>query len=292
MHVMEWGDLKVFLAAVRTGSYTAAGRLLDINRTTVGRRIDALENALGVSLFQYTPNGPAPTREGQDLLATASLIESEIDTLLARMKLPGEAPETIRIASSGGLASEFMAELARFQRQETRAVIELLSENDPLDSVTQRRADLAIALVRVPPVRLTGVQVTTLSQAPYARRDGGDDRVLGWGHEIQTAVPGQWTVANPAGETAEEAGVPRFNSWQQLKQAVLAGIGQASLWCFAADAEPDLHRLAEPDPRHDYPLWLLHRTKSPPGPALRKLIVFLEQALRERIGGPASGAPE
>ncbi len=62
MHAMEWDDLKVFLAAVRTGSYTAAGRLLGINRTTVGRRIDALENALGVSLFQYTPNGPVPTR--------------------------------------------------------------------------------------------------------------------------------------------------------------------------------------------------------------------------------------
>ena len=70
-----------------------------------------------------------------------------------------------------------------------------------------------------------------------------------------------------------------------LKQAVLAGMGQASLWCFAADAEPNLERLAEPDPRHDYPLWLLHRTKSPPGPCMRKLIPFLETALQARIAG-------
>lgn len=287
---MEWSDLKVFLAAVRTGSYTAAGRRLGINRTTVGRRIDTLENALGVSLFQHTPNGHAPTREGQELLATASLIESEIDALLARMQLPGEAPETIRIASSGGLASEFLPELAAFQKQERRAVIELLGEMDPLDAVTQRRADLAIALVRVPPLRLAGVQVGMLSQAPYALRSGADARVLGWGHEMETAVPGQWTVANPAGETAEEAGVPRLNSWPQLKQAVLAGMGKATLWCFAADAEPSLQRLAEPDSRQDYPLWLLHRTKSPPGPCLRKLIPFLETALRQRIGSEASDA--
>ena len=108
MHFMEWSDLKVFLAAVRTGSYTAAGRRLGINRTTVGRRIDALESALGVSLFQHTPNGHAPTREGQDLLASAARIETEIDSLLARMTLPDDTPETIRIASSGGIASEIV----------------------------------------------------------------------------------------------------------------------------------------------------------------------------------------
>ncbi|MDD3798834.1 MAG: LysR family transcriptional regulator [Novosphingobium sp.] len=282
---MEWSDLKVFLAAVRTGSYTAAGRQLGINRTTVGRRIDTLENALGMALFQHTPYGPAPTREGQELLATASLIESEIDSLLARLERPSEAPETIRIASSGSFASEFMAELAAFQRREPSAAIELLGEIDPLDAVSQRRADLAIAAVRVPPVRLTGVQVGILSQAPYALRKGAEDRVLGWGHEVETAVPGQWTTANPTGEAAEEAGVARFNSWQQLKQAVLAGMGRASLWCFAADAEPTLRRLAAPDSRHDFPLWLLHRTKSPPGPHLRKLIAFLETALKERLAG-------
>ncbi len=283
---MEWSDLKVFLAAVRTGSYTAAGRRLGINRTTVGRRIDALENALGVSLFQHTPNGHEPTREGLELLATASVIEAEMDALLTRLDVPGDTPETIRIVSSGGLASEFLPELARFQDQEPRAVIELLGENDPLDALSQRRADLAIALVRVAPVRLVGAQVGVLSQAPYALRDAANPRVLGWGHEMETAVPGQWTIANPSGEAAEEAGTPRFNSWQQLKQAVLAGMGQASLWCFAADAEPSLKRLAEPDPRHEYPLWLLRRTKSPPGPCLRKLIPFLETALQKRIGNP------
>lgn len=283
MHFMEWSDLKVFLAAVRTGSYTAAGRRLGINRTTVGRRIDALENALGFSLFQHTPNGHAPTREGQELLVTAALIESEIDALLSRMELPGDAPETIRISSSGGLASEFLPELSAFQALYPRAVIELLGENDPLDAVSQRRADLAIALVRVPPVRLIGVQVGSLAQAPYVRRGSVNPRMLGWGHEIEIAVPGQWTVSNPTGETAEESGIPRFNSWQQLKQAVIAGMGQASLWCFAADTESVLERLAEPDPRHEYPLWLLHRTKSPPGPCLRKLIPFLEAAIQQRL---------
>jgi DNA-binding transcriptional LysR family regulator len=284
MHFMEWSDLKVFLAAVRTGSYTAAGRRLGINRTTVGRRIDALESALGVSLFQHTPNGHAPTREGQDLLASAARIETEIDSLLARMTLPGDTPETIRIASSGGIASEFLSELTAFQKLEPRAVIELLSENDPLDAVTQRRADIAIALVRVPPVRLVGVQVGVLTQASYALRGATSQRQLGWGHEMETAVPGQWTTSNPAGEAAEEAGITRFNTWQQLKQAVLAGMGQASLWCFAADADGNLERLTDPDPRHEYPLWLLHRTKSPPSPCLRKLIPFLESTIRQRLG--------
>lgn len=282
---MEWSDLKVFLAAVRTGSYTAAGRQLGINRTTVGRRIDALEKALGVDLHQATPNGPAPTKAGEKLLATAATIEAEIDSLLDRLGRPAHRPETIRIASSGAFASEFLPELAAFQRQEPGAAIELLGEIDPLDAVSQRRADLAIALVRTPPVRLTGVQVGTVRQAVYARKEGAGDRILGWGHEVENAVPGQWTVANPSGEAAEEAGIYRLNSWQQLKQAVLAGMGRASLWCFTADAEPSLVRLNEPDPRQEYPLWLLHRTKSPPGPHMRKLIAHLEVALGERLRG-------
>jgi DNA-binding transcriptional LysR family regulator len=74
-----------------------------------------------------------------------------------------------------------------------------------------------------------------------------------------------------------------FNTWPQMKQAVLAGFGSAVLWCFAADAEPALRRLAPPDPRHDCPLWLLHRAKAPPGPALQALIAFLHARLPARL---------
>lgn len=281
---MEWGDLRVFLAAVRAGSYTRAGRKLGINRTTVGRRINALESALGVALFQETPTGPEPTRTGQLLLTGAADIEARIDTLLRDIRSPEAPYETIRIASSAGIASEFLPELDAFQQVDPHAAIELIGALDPLEAVTQRTADLAIALVRRPPLRLAGTQVALLSQARYAARNGARTRELGWGREIEAAIPGQWTAANPTGEEAEASGATRFNNWLQLKQAVLAGLGQASLWCFAADNEPGLQQLAGPDPRNDSPLWLLYRAKTPPSPRLLQLIAFLDNALRQRLG--------
>lgn len=282
---MEWGDLRIFLAAVRAGSYTVAGRHLGINRTTVGRRIDALETALGVELFAETPRGPSPTRDGEALLAAATAIEGEIDALFGTLKRPDRPQPPVRVASSGGIAPEFLTELMQFQEQEPGVAIELLGELDPVDAVTYRRADLAIAILRVPPQRLTGVEVGLLRQAPYGRRGRTSDRPLGWGHEVDNALPGQWTTANPSGDAAERGGHSSFNNWPQLKAAVAAGLGTASLWCFAADADEQLERLAPPDPRNDYPLWLLRRAKSPPGAGLERLMTFLTEAIGRRLAG-------
>ena len=53
----DWGDVRVFLAVMREGSTLAASRVLGINQTTVARRIDVLENALGLTLFEKTTAG-------------------------------------------------------------------------------------------------------------------------------------------------------------------------------------------------------------------------------------------
>lgn len=281
---MEWSDLRIFLAAVRAGSYTAAGRQLGINRTTVGRRIEALESALGIELFMETPRGHAPTRDGERLLATATAMEREADKLMDMVGQRDRRSAPIRIASSAGLAIEFLDELRRFQTAEPSVTIELLGELDPVDAVTHRRADLGIALLRKPPRRLKGIEVAVLEQAPYRLKNSASDRPLGWGHEVDHALPGQWTGANLTGDQAEAAIRPAFNNWSQLKEAVLAGLGTASLWCFAADENPLLERLAEPEPRYDYPLWLLHRSKVPPGRDLERLTIFLGEALQSRFG--------
>jgi DNA-binding transcriptional LysR family regulator len=290
---MEWSDLEVFLAAVRTGTYTAAGRQLKVNRTTIGRRVEALERALGTPLFEYSALGPAPTAAGARLLAAAEAVEREISAMLRDLGTPAPRQPTLRIAGSAGLAAEFLPEIADFRRANPDVPVELLGELDPLDAVTQRRADLAIALVRAPPLRLAGAQVGTLRQAAYGRRGAGALPPLGWGFEFGAAIPGgPWAGANPSGDAAQDAGLVTCNDWPQLKQAVLAGLGRAALWCFAADAEPELERLAEPDPRHDSPLWLLHRAKAPPGPGLARLIDHLRLALPARIGNPGAGGGE
>ena len=277
---LDWNDLRVFLIAVRAGSYQAAAGALGMNRTTVGRRVAALEAALGVTLFRHTPTGPEPTWEGRRVLDAAARMEADAEALGSELAAGPQGPSQIRVASSAGLAVEFMDLLADFQAANRDVGIELLGALDPLEAVSQRRADLAVAVTRVCPRRMAGVRVGPLPQALYARKGATTETRLAWGHEMLAALPGPWTAANPAPDGEAR---PAFNNWPQLKQAVLDGVGAASLWCFAADRETDLVRLAEPDARLESALWLLHRSDAPLDRATLSLISFLDGALRARL---------
>jgi len=273
---MEWSDLKIFLAAVRAGSYTAAGPQVGVNRTTVGRRVAALEAAVGRPLFLEAPTGPQPTAEGQMVLEAALRIEAEVAAMLTAIGLAPPNPVPIRIAGSAGLAGEVLEMLASAEMP----AVELVSGLDPIDAVTRRRADLAIALVRAVPRRLSGVHVGLVAQAVYARRESAGHGRLGWGPEVENALPRHWTAANIA-DQGDVIGL--FNSWGDLKMAVLAGMGRAWLPCFIAEPDPRLVRVGAPDPRFETGLWLLHRADAPRSAGAVQFMETLAASLAGRL---------
>ncbi|MEM1417858.1 MAG: LysR family transcriptional regulator [Myxococcota bacterium] len=65
----DWNRARAFLVTAETGSYTAAAQALGTTQPTVGRQVAALEEELGVSLFERAGRGLAPTPTGQALLA-------------------------------------------------------------------------------------------------------------------------------------------------------------------------------------------------------------------------------
>src|SRR5512141_2716795 len=73
--MFDWNDLKAFLAVARGGSTLAAAKALGINQTTVARRIEALEAALGLKLFERGQAGSRLTEAGRDLMAEAEKVE-------------------------------------------------------------------------------------------------------------------------------------------------------------------------------------------------------------------------
>jgi hypothetical protein len=56
MHSLDWNDLRYFLAVRRAGTLVGVARDLGVRPPTGGRRVEALEAALGVSLFMRFPN--------------------------------------------------------------------------------------------------------------------------------------------------------------------------------------------------------------------------------------------
>ena len=67
----NWSDVRVFLAVVQAGSTLGASRALGMPQPTVARRIDALENALGLDLFERDTRGFRATRDGTRLAEIA-----------------------------------------------------------------------------------------------------------------------------------------------------------------------------------------------------------------------------
>src|SRR5215218_290244 len=73
--MLDWNDLRYFLAVASEGSTLAAGRKLRVSQTTVARRIAALEASLGFPVFEKRQAGYAITPAGEDLLARAEQVE-------------------------------------------------------------------------------------------------------------------------------------------------------------------------------------------------------------------------
>ncbi len=75
--MLDWDDLRFFLALSRHGSLSAAAKVLHVSQSTVGRRLNSLEAALAVRLLNRTPDGYVPTLAGVDVREKAELLEAE-----------------------------------------------------------------------------------------------------------------------------------------------------------------------------------------------------------------------
>ncbi len=69
--MFNWNDLKYLLAVARHGSTIAAARALEVNQSTVQRRLLELETRLGRRLFVRLPSGYRLTPVGAALLSAA-----------------------------------------------------------------------------------------------------------------------------------------------------------------------------------------------------------------------------
>src|SRR2546423_15699265 len=100
--MLQWDDVRVFLAVRRGGSLSAAARSLKINQTTVGRRLRALETAAGARLFDRLPDGFHPTPAGESLTRRAERVEEEMNG--ASLELGGREARlegTVRLTAPG-----------------------------------------------------------------------------------------------------------------------------------------------------------------------------------------------
>ncbi|MAP18667.1 MAG: LysR family transcriptional regulator, partial [Aurantimonas sp.] len=106
---MNWDDVRLFLAVARAGQILAAARRLELNHATVGRRLTALETALGARLLDRRPNGCELTPTGRDFLEQAERMEAAMlaaraDIGATELALSG----TVRVGTPDGFGTAFL----------------------------------------------------------------------------------------------------------------------------------------------------------------------------------------
>jgi DNA-binding transcriptional LysR family regulator len=144
-----WDQYRTFLEVARDGSLSGAARRLGLTQPTAGRHIDALEQALGVTLFVRSRRGLEATAAARDLLPYTEAMAASHNALL-RAASGDSASEkgTVRITASEIISAEVLPGiLAPFCDQHRGLVIELVASNR-LQNLIRRDSDIAVRMMR------------------------------------------------------------------------------------------------------------------------------------------------
>lgn len=142
-----WDDLQFFLAVARSGQLSAAARNLRTSHATVSRRIDRLEFALKVKLFERNPRGYVLTPVGQRFIETAERVEQETERLQAELAGSGPAQQgVVRLSAPEGFSNFFLApRFGEVALRHPNISLELVTIQQIM-ALSRKEADLAVVL--------------------------------------------------------------------------------------------------------------------------------------------------
>ena len=168
--MINWDDMRVFIAVARSGSFSGAGRRLGMNATTVARRTQRLEANLKATLFTRSRQGLQLTGAGMRFAEAGAGLEAAIDFAGTESTLH-PAAGTVRISAPEGFAMVILAPaVVEFVEEHPGLQFELVPNASYLSPST-REVDIAIS--SQPPVsaRLVVERLSDYELGLYGARD-------------------------------------------------------------------------------------------------------------------------
>lgn len=263
---IDWGNLRFFLAVARTHSAQEASRRLDIDHSTLTRRLHRLEKELASQLFNRTPAGHELTPAGYRLLEHVERIESSL--ILAESEVGGDSHTLmgqVRLGATEAFGTYFLApHLSHFCEQHPAITVELLTVPRFIN-LSKREADLAINVERPHGTTQVVCKLSDYRLKLYASRDYlsrhalirsindlSQHRFIGYVDELSFSTELQYLH-----DIAPDAALPlRSTSVVAQCMAALQGKGVVVLPCFLAADKPDLVPLLEQDVEIIRTFWL------------------------------------
>lgn len=229
---VRWDDVQLFLALVRERSLARAGARLEVDASTVSRRLAALEEQLGLRLFDRSREGLSPTAYAERLFPEAEAMEASAQRFVTGAESFERAVEgKVRISVPPGLADVFVVPaLPELVARHPGLTVEIDARVGVVD-LGRREADLALRSVRPEGADLVQKRIvqtrSTVAGAPrYVEelgrlRSWAGARFVAWGEELAFLPQARWLAAHaPGARTAMIA-----SSFTAQLAAAEAGVG-------------------------------------------------------------------
>jgi len=287
---MDWDDIQVFLAIARAGRISAAAKRLDVEHTTVSRRLAALEAELGVALFYRTASGYVLTPHGDNVVSSAETMEGAAIAVMARAREKSAAlVGRVRLALPPEFASHWLApNLAAFRAMHPQIELQILVGTRQRN-LWRGEAELAVQSPRPRQQGLIAVRIARTVLALHAARTlAGPGRLrvtspdslrglplLTYTSSFEMLQDAKWFQAV---RSSASVGFTT-NSTHALVAAARAGAGVAVLPTFVARQHDDLIVVSDNVAEHD--VWLITHPEFRRDPSVRATAAFLKRIATE-----------
>jgi DNA-binding transcriptional LysR family regulator len=260
---LAWDDLLYVLSVGRSGSLSGAARTLKVNHSTVFRRIGAIEEQLGVRLFDRRRDGYAPTAAGEAVIELAGRLDEDVVAL--ERKLAGEdlrPSGTVRVTTTDTMIATVTPLCGKFRGLYPEICVELITGNEFLN-LSRRDADVALRPSLTPPENLHGRRLSAIAFAVYGAPSylaaaGGADlsrahQWIGLDDSLSHLSVHRWLADNVP---KERIGF-KASSFVAVTEAARSAMGLAILPCYLAESSGGLERIGDPLPELATDFWLL-----------------------------------
>ncbi|BEH15491.1 MULTISPECIES: LysR family transcriptional regulator [Marinobacter] len=263
---MDWDYLRYIRALAIGGTLAKAGELLGVHQTTVLRRLDQMEESLGVQFFERNRDGLQLTPVGEMAFREAQRLATDVENLERKLVGDDAAPVgKVRVAAEDAMMNELLGPiLAELVHAYPDIELEVLTDND-VANLSHREADLTLRPENKPQATLEGERIAAVDSAVYGaarycRRHRNMDienhpEDCTWilpDESFSHLATGRWYRKH----LKNVSSVIRCNSLQSMATLARSGAGLAVLPCYLGEAAKELRRLSDPLEGESVDLWL------------------------------------
>lgn len=271
MELLNWNDIRLFLAVAHAGGLTGAAGKRNGSPATLGRHIARLEEAVGQNLFIRSATGYELTDAGQELLAEAKPMEAAA-LGVERWREERTGRRTIRV-SAGSWTSWFLARhMAELHQFTDPFRLTFVSAEERLD-IARRHADIGIRNARPVEMSLAG---RTMGNVAFAAYTSADANPHGWIAGTTSTPSARWVRVNHGDDIVFEANTARV-----AMDLCEAGAGKAVLPCFVGDQNEKLQRAGAVIEALTHKQWLVAHHEARHQGAIRTVINRLTKLTEE-----------